>query len=180
MLNRKGFTLIELLVVVLIIGILAAIALPQYTKAVERSRAAQLQILVKNITDAQKRYYLANSVYATSFEELDLELASLRKPAKSVCNFGVPGKDAVREYGNFEIILNQVTAGTNISVAGLTTTGSYKCSGFAYALAHAQMPLDTLLCSESAASAAKGKYCKLQGYNTIAYKSQWDDRYYSK
>ena len=52
--NKKGFTLIELLVVVLIIGILSSVALPQYTKAVEKSRAAQVWPILKAINDAEK------------------------------------------------------------------------------------------------------------------------------
>ena len=73
--NTKGFTLIELLVVVLIIGILAAIALPQYTKTVEKSRASEALINLKAISDAAQRYYLLNnSSYSDiTTDNLDIE-----------------------------------------------------------------------------------------------------------
>ncbi|MBQ9970533.1 MAG: prepilin-type N-terminal cleavage/methylation domain-containing protein [Elusimicrobiaceae bacterium] len=71
---KKGFTLIELLVVVLIIGILSAVAMPQYTRAVEKSRATQAMTLVKSIADAQKIYYMANGTYARNFEDLDISM----------------------------------------------------------------------------------------------------------
>ena len=75
MTNQKqaGFTLIELLVVVLIIGILSAVALPQYQKAVAKSRFTQLQTAGKTLKDAMELYYMANGDYPQRWSELDIE-----------------------------------------------------------------------------------------------------------
>lgn len=69
---RKGFTLIELLVVVLIIGILASIAIPQYFKVVEKSRTAEAMSLISSIKSAQERYLARGGNYTSNFTQLDI------------------------------------------------------------------------------------------------------------
>ena len=73
MINKKrGFTLIELLVVVMIIAILAAIAVPQYKRAVLKSRFSTVMPMAKSVADAQEVYYQGRQMYALDTEELDV------------------------------------------------------------------------------------------------------------
>ena len=72
--QKKGFTLIELLVVVLIIGVLAAVALPQYKKAVAKTHAMQGLIVLKSIDTAVRSFYLANGIYPTKVDELNIDI----------------------------------------------------------------------------------------------------------
>ena len=71
--RQKGFTLLEFLVVVLIIGILAAVALPQYQRAKERTIMAKGIEIAKQVANANQVYYVLYGQYADDIFDLDIE-----------------------------------------------------------------------------------------------------------
>ena len=84
---KKGFTLIELLVVVLIIGVLSAIALPMYQKAVLKSRFAALMPIVKAMNDSNEAYYLEHGEYASNPQDLPVQ-GQTEYPTGTTLEFG--------------------------------------------------------------------------------------------
>jgi len=73
--KQRGFTLLELLMVVIIIGILASMALPQFLKSTERARSGQVISLLSSLRASEARYYAQNSsVYTTTLANLDITM----------------------------------------------------------------------------------------------------------
>ena len=113
--TKQGFTLIELLVVVLIIGILAAMAMPQYFKAVERSRMTEASTMLNSIAQAQRRKFLQTNSFVRSYEALDVS-------PKDSSGFVYYTKGA---NGNgFKIELSQYEFARGIAIAARIANGS--------------------------------------------------------
>ncbi len=72
--KNQAFTLVEVLVVVLIIGILAAIAVPQYHKSVEISKASQVYTMLDNIAKAELAYFLLHNTHTSKLSDLNIEV----------------------------------------------------------------------------------------------------------
>ena len=93
--NNKAFTLIELLVAVLIIGILAAIAVPKYQRTVDLSRARQALAIQHKIVEQQRLYFLANGSYASYADRDNLNV-----------NFQLPKGWILYEWSNGGITIS--------------------------------------------------------------------------
>ena len=88
---KRGFTLIELLVVVLIIGILASVALPQYQKAVEKSRASEAWTMLKTINEAEKRKNLEEDTKDVVYPLEQLDIGFSNTPVSTASDSKVAG-----------------------------------------------------------------------------------------
>ena len=125
--NNEGFTLIELLVVVLIIGILAAIALPQYQKAVEKSKYIDEIARFRHIYQAEKLHYLRTGSYEQSMENLDINWPAGTQYKKSNGEATLPNGEFFRYYSGTQVIQS---AYKGVTVSLSLVTGTVDCYHF--------------------------------------------------
>lgn len=160
-LSCNGFTLIELLVVVLIIGILAAVAMPQYSRAVEKSRSTQALTLLQPIITAYEAYYMANGSFPTNFDQLDVDMTAWTGNTQ----WYIYASDT-RSNEDWSLQLQPGTVISGFYMGRLS--GKYKGGGFGYYLVNNLngVPNNELLCFERIGSGVKftqpeGAYCKV-------------------
>ena len=96
--KKKGFTLIELVIAVLIIGVIAAISVPMYFRAVEKSRASESISTLGTIAKAQQRHKLQSNEYTDSIGELDITLKDYSEDDVAT------GHDFDTEYFDFTLL----------------------------------------------------------------------------
>jgi len=74
--SQRGFSLIELLIVVVIIGILAAIAIPKFQNTKGKANAASLRADLRNLVTAEEAYFYDNSAYTTDVTALNIRITT--------------------------------------------------------------------------------------------------------
>ncbi len=122
--NQKAFTLIELLVVVLIIGILAAVGVPQYQFAVDKTRAMTHFQNAQAIIKAEQVYKMANGNYTSDLTALDVDVTKTCTSMQGNC-----GNELANCSGNFSYQIPNVNCipTTNVLNIRYCTSDATSC-----------------------------------------------------
>jgi len=72
--SSKGFTLIEVMIVIMIIVIITAVFMPQYEKAIEKTKVSEALLVTRAIADANRMYNLKNGSYSANIDDLDIQV----------------------------------------------------------------------------------------------------------
>ena len=123
--SQAGFTLLELLVVVIIIGILATIALPQFGKAMKKARLTEAQDSVGAILTAEWAYFQENNEWADS---ANMQRLLVDVPTGTEVNFGYAINSVDNTAGGSCVVIATARA-NRPAVAGLAATGAITTTG---------------------------------------------------
>ena len=110
--NKTGFTLIEVLIVVIIVAVLSSVAMPKYSRSVERSRATEAIGMVQQVDDAIYAYYTEHQTCPTKFSQLAVSMP-------------VSGADTSSSVStdNFTYTLRTSASSTNYNVPATSCAG---------------------------------------------------------
>jgi type IV pilus assembly protein PilE len=118
--RRDGFTLIELMIVLVIIGILASVALPSYSKYVTRSKRSAAQSIMYDISNREEQYMLANRSYA---DKATLESNGFALPTDVAQNYSYDVTVSTTTTPGYTITFSAIAKQTSDGNLSLTNTG---------------------------------------------------------
>jgi len=126
--KRSGFTLIELLIVVVIIGLLAAIAIPKFNNTKGKAYWAAMRSDLRNLATAEENYFYINQSYAPSLAALDYAPTSGVTVTLSALPAGTPGWSATATHPLAWPVTCAIFVGGAPALAPATTEGAVGCS----------------------------------------------------
>lgn len=128
--SARGFTLIELMIAVVVIGILAAIAIPNYSRHVVRSHRAAIESFMLEVSGAQERFLLDNRAYAANLGALGMSV-----PAAQATRYDITVTPNAALPPGYSIVAapkgSQLSADAGCGMLTLTSAGAKSASGSA-------------------------------------------------